>query len=106
MSLSPINFNGMIQNTAEVGNIKSHEDSRPEVNQANMQVAFEQEEERESRSVNQLEEKGEEYDLGDGSSNPGYQGGGRKKKQKKEEHKEPDGVVKKKDGHMSFDITV
>ena len=55
MSISPINFNGMIQNTAEVGNIKSHEDTRPEVNQSNLQVGFEQEEEEQSHSVNELE---------------------------------------------------
>ena len=106
MSLSPINFNGMIQSTAEIGNIKSHEDSRPEVNHANIQVVVDQQEEHESHSVSQLEEKSEQYDLGDGQSNS-YRGGNRKKKQKKEEKKEPDGVVRKKDGHsMSFDISV
>ena len=57
MSLSPINFNGMIQNTAEIGNIKANEDSRPEVNQSNIQVGFEQEHDEQSHSVNQLEQK-------------------------------------------------
>ncbi|MCR4610866.1 MAG: hypothetical protein K5644_03095 [Lachnospiraceae bacterium] len=105
MSLSPINFNGMIQNTAEVGNIKAQEDARPEVNQSNMQAVFNQEEEHESRSVNQLEEKTNQYDLGDGKGNGGYQGG-KKKKKKREEEKKSDGVVKKKDGHVSFDMSV
>ena len=106
MSISHINFNGMIQSTAEVGNIKANEDARPEVNQSNLQTVFNQEEEHESHSVNQLEEKSNQYDLGDGSGNAGYQKNQKKKKNKKEDKKESDGVVKKKDGHMSFDISV
>lgn len=106
MSISPINFNGMIQNTAEVGNLKAQEDSKPEVNQSNMQAVFNQEEERESHSVNQLEQKGDQYDLGDGQGSAGYQRNKNKKNKKEDNNNKSDGVVKKKDGHMSFDITV
>lgn len=106
MSLSPINFNGMIQNTAEVGNIKAQEDSRPEINQSNLQTVFNQEEERESHAVNQLEEKGNKYDLGEGGGNGAYQGNKKKKNKKNQDNKKPDGVVKKKDGHISFDMSV
>ena len=106
MSLSPINFNGMIQNTAEVGNIKSHEDARPEINQSNLQTVFNNEEEHQSHSVNQLEEKTDQYDLGEGQGNGSYQGRRNKKKKNKEDNKVSDGVVKKKDGHISFDMSV
>ncbi len=106
MSLSPINFNGMIQNTAEISNLKSHEDKGAEVSQNNMQVVFDKQSEHESHSVHQLEEKGEKYDLGDGQGNAQYRGNKKKKDKKKEEKDKSDGVVKKKDGHMSFDISV
>jgi hypothetical protein len=106
MSISPINFNGMIQNTAEVGNIKSHEDTRPEVNQSNLQVGFEQEEEEQSHSVNELEQKSDKYDLGDGSGNGAYQGNRNKKKKKEDKEKMADGVVKKKGESFSFDVSV
>lgn len=105
MSISPINFNGMIQNTAEIGNLKSHEDSRVEVNQANIQNVITQEEERESHSVNELEEKTTQYDLGDGQGNNSYQGS-KKKKKKKKDNSNADGVVIKKDSHNSFDMTI
>lgn len=106
MSISPINFNGMIQNTAEVGNIKSNEDTRPEVNQSNLQVGFEQEEEEQSHSVNELEQKSDKYDLGDGSGNGAYQGNRNKKKKKEDKEKMADGVVKKKGESSSFDVSV
>ena len=106
MSINPVNFNGMIQNTAEVGNIKANEDARPEVNQSNIQVGFEQELEEQSHSVNELEQKSDKYDLGDGQGGGAYQGNHKKKKKDNEKKKQLDGVVKKKDGHMSFDITV
>ncbi len=106
MSLSPINFNGMIQNTAEIGNIKANEDSRPEVNQSNIQVGFEQEQDEQSHSVNQLEQKTDKYDLGEGSGNGAYRGNKKNKNKKEEKKKEGDGVVKRKDGHSSFDISV
>lgn len=106
MSISPINFNGMIQNTAEVGNIKSQEDARPEVNQSNQQVVFEQETEQQSRSVNELEQKSDQYDLGDGQGGGAYQGNRNKKKKKESKEKMADGVVKKKGESFSFDVSV
>ena len=105
MSISPINFNGMIQNTAEIGNIKANEDARPEINQSNLQTVFDQEEEHESHSVNMTEDVTDQYELGEGGGNNNYQGS-KKNKKRREDKKQPDGVVKKKDRHMSFDISV
>lgn len=105
MSLSPINFNGMIQNTAEIGNIKANEDARPEINQQQIMTNANEQRDEQSQSVHETQEKSEKYDLGEGRGGSSYQGNNKKKKQQ-EKKKISDGVVTKKDGHQSFDITI
>lgn len=106
MALSPINFSGMIQSTTEIGGIKANEDAKPEVNQQNIQVNMAEKQEEKSHSVNQLEQKQDKYDFGDGKGNGGYQ---RRKNNKKKDDKKDDledGVVIKKDTHASFDMKI
>ena len=44
MSIRPVDFNGMIQRTQDVGNLKQNEDSRPAVQQQNIEIKQEKQE--------------------------------------------------------------
>ena len=45
MSISPINFNGMIQNTNEVSHAKANEDQKPMLQQDNLTHTVEKQQE-------------------------------------------------------------
>ena len=104
MSISPINFNGMIQNTNEISNAKLQEDQKPILQQANSSVEVEKQQDRNSHQVNGLQNSAKEelhYDReGDGK---GYQGNQHNKNKK--EKKSEDGTVTKKSS-SSFDIRI
>ena len=65
MSIRPVDFNGMIQNTQGVTNQKVAEDQKPIVNQENLSVHLQQEaqektHQEDSAPVNQADRKSEE----------------------------------------------
>lgn len=106
MSIRPIDFNGMIQNSQEVGNIRSHEEARPAVEQQTIAAQNEVSVEEHLSQVNEFEnaESGEDkMDAKDGG-NGSYQGGSRRRRQKKEPVREDRVILK---GQMErFDITI
>ncbi len=107
MSISPINFNGMIQNTNEISHSKATEDQKPLLQQENLTHAVDKQQEQQARQVNDLyraDREDERYDReGNGQ---GYEGNRNKKTfKKKEEKKKPDGSVSEKHA-ASFDMRI
>lgn len=109
MSIRPIDFNGMLQNTQEVGQVKTHEDHAPVVQQNVVAEELEEKSEISSTQVHEQEDATAEGELdadreGDGR---GYRvRARRKKKQKDKKDKVPDGSVRVKSSHQSFDMKI
>lgn len=105
MTIRPVDFNGMIQNTHEVSNAKANENNKPLVQQQNIQAAVVRQEEAAMSTVQTMEETSQEYGLGEREGNgSGYQGKGGKGKHKKE--KQEDGKVILKGSRPSFDMKI
>lgn len=109
MSIRPVVLNGMIQRTQDVGNLKQQEDSKPTVQQQNIQIQQEKQEDQLTHQVQQPDEKeneGYRYDAREKGNNQ-YEGG-QKKKKKKQQDNEPEngGKVILKGHGSSFDIKI
>lgn len=107
MSIRPIDLNGMIQRTQDVGNLKQQEDNRPVAQQHNIEVHQKQQEDHLLHQVQQSEEKeneGYRYDAKEKGSNH-YDGNPKKKKEQKKEPKS-DGKVFLKSQGGSFDVKI
>ncbi len=107
MSIRPIDFNGMIQNSQEVGTVRQHEEARPMVEQQTIAVQAEQTVEEQLNSVNEYEnaESGEDkMDAKDGSGNE-YQNRRNGKRKKRPGEKPQDRVIMKGQPER-FDITI
>ena len=69
MSIRPVDFNGMIQNTHEVSQAKANEDNKANLQQQNVQVAVMHEEQNASSMVQQMEKSQQhEYNYEDGGA--------------------------------------
>lgn len=105
MSIRPVDFNGMLQRTDDVGVLKHQQEHKPLVDQQNIQVQLSKQEENASQQVitaNQSEKLNNHTDAreeGKGQYQTLYRG--KKKKTSKEDGK----VVKKGNSH-SFDIKI
>lgn len=107
MSIRPVDFNGMIQRTDDISTIKHQQDSKPLVDQQNIQAQVEKKEDAIKHQVSAkddssgAENQADARDEGRGL----YYTSGERKKHKQEEQKEPGRVIKKKIGG-SFDIKI
>lgn len=112
MVIRPVDFNGMIQNTAEVSQNKTADDKQPLVQQQNISVFTEQAAEVKLHQVNGQENAAEnkaKVDEDGSGGNGAYEGNGNEgQKKEKKEHSffESDGSVKVKNPHGSFDIKI
>lgn len=106
MSIRPIDFNGMIQNSQEVGNVQQHEEARPVVEQQVIATQTEQTVEEQLNSVNEYENAESEADKMDARNGSGnaYQDN-RKKGKRKVKEAAKDRVIRKGEP-QSFDITI
>ena len=104
MSIRPIDLNGMIQRTQDVGNIKLQEDNKPVVDQQNIQQQVVKEEQRLTKQVqhaddsNQPEYRYDAKEKGNGS----YSGQKSKGKKKNDEGKKKPEEIKQ----GNFDIKI
>ena len=109
MSIRPIDFNGMIQNSQEVGSLRQHEEARPMAEQQTIAVQTEHTVEEQLNSVNEFAnaESGEDkMDAKDSSGNE-YQNQNRGKgKRKKRPGEKPQDRVIMKGQPERFDITI
>ncbi len=109
MSISPINFNGMIQNTGEVSQTKANDDQKSVMQQSNLSVEVEKKQEQQQKQVNNLEETQKKEDSYDREGNgKGYEGNKQRKKAPKivkDQKLQGDGKVSPKP-MTSFDMRV
>lgn len=107
MSVHPVHFNGMIQNTQDVSTIRHQEDQKPAVEQQNIQIQKEQREQSQAQGVQKKEDadnQQKKFDAKEKGSNE-YESQRRKKREKRENL--PDGSVKlKMTMSGGFDIKV
>ena len=107
MSISPINFNGMIQNTNEISHTKANEDQKPLLQQAALTDTVEKQQEQLAHQVNDTYNSKRTEDKNEREGNGrGYEGN--KKRPPKETKKESlkgDGTVTEKTG-PSFDMRI
>lgn len=97
MTIRPVDINGMIQRTQDVGTLKQQQDAKPMVDQQNIQTLVVREEERVATQVTETEEANQEdfrYDAKE-KGNSQYEAKRKKKKAKKEESREEGRVIVK-----------
>ena len=111
MSISPINFNGMIQNTNEISHTKANEDQKPVTQQDFLTGAVEKKVEQQSHQVNDPTNTKRSEDRYDREgSGKGYEGNQNRKPPKDKDKKvgikkDGDGTVSEK-SHPSFDMRI
>ncbi len=110
MSIRPVDFNGMIQRTQDVGQLKQYEDNKPVIQQYSIEVQQERKEEQLTKRVNDPEEKenaGYRYDAKEKGNNS-YEGNPHGKKDKKHsgQEKNKEGKVILKGQSTSFDMKI
>ena len=107
MSVHPVHFNGMIQNTQDVSTLRHQEDQKPAVEQQNIQIQKEQKDQSQAQEVQKkknADNQQKKFDAKEKGSNE-YENRRWKKKDKKENL--PDGSVKlKMTMSGGFDIKV
>ena len=108
MSIRPIDFNGMIQNTSEVASAKTQEDSKPQIQQDQVVVTVQQETEAAQRQVQGRDQAADQgFDFSGEGDAGGWDGNKNRGKKKKDDKRPPgDGVVRVKSEHGSINITV
>ena len=109
MSIKPLVFNGMIQNTTEVSNVHSQAEHQPRTSQENIAIQTQQQTLQQSQQVAETGESAEDKALNPDDSGGGAAGGGRNRKKKKEEKEDPfasDGKVTLKGSQSTFSISI
>ncbi len=108
MSIKPLTFNGMIQNTTEVGNVHAAAEHQPKVSQENLAITTQQQVQQKAEQVAETSESTEDKALDPDQSGGGAAGGGRKrqKKKKEEDPLQSDGRVILKGTGSSFSISI
>ena len=104
MSIRPIDFNGMLQNTNEVSQNSIHEQNQTVVQQDYVADQNINEAEISLTQIKEQDDIENSVDSEGEGNGAGY--GAKRKKKKKTKEKVPDGTVKVKGGHGSFDVTV
>lgn len=107
MSIRPIDYNGMIQRTQDVGTLKHHEDQKPVAEQQAIQTGQLKHEQELAHKISKSEEKENDayrYDAKE-KGNGTYDKNGRKRKNQKKDEQE-DGKVILKDHLSGFDIKI
>ena len=84
MSIRPVDVNGMIQRTQDIGQLKQHEDNKPVIQQHSIEIQQERKEEQLTKRVNDPEQKeneGYRFDAKEKGNNS-YERNQNKKKKK------------------------
>lgn len=107
MSIRPVDFNGMIQRTQDVGSLKQQEDNKPVIQQQSIEVKQEKQADSLAHKVKDTEGKENfefRYDAKEKGSNSYSRDGRKRKKQEKE--KEEGGKILPKERKSSFDVKI
>ncbi|MCI8992309.1 MAG: hypothetical protein HFG80_06225 [Eubacterium sp.] len=104
MSIRPVDFNGMIQNTHDVSKNQQQENDKPVVSQQNIEVQIEKNAQTQLQRVRQTDESEKEetrYDAKEKGKNS-YSG----KKQNRKKQQQKDDKVTAKNQRYSFDVKI
>ena len=116
MSVGPVTIHGVIQRANDVGAVKHQEDSKPMVDQQNIQAHMKNEQMKHLKQVRHADDSEnhkKKYDAKEKGNNE-YQGQGQQKKKysdyqqqkKKKRSNEKDGSVVLKAGNSHFDMKI
>lgn len=106
MSVGPVTIHGVIQRANDVGAVKHQEDSKPMVDQQNIQAHMKNEQMKHLKQVRHADDSEnhkKKYDAKEKGNNE-YQGQGQQKKKKRSNEK--DGSVVLKAGNSYFDMKI
>lgn len=106
MTIRPIDLNGMIQRTQDVGTVKLHEDNKPLVDQQNIQQHVVKEEQKLTKQVQQADDTNQpeyRYDAKD-KGNGQYQENKKRKKDSKKNQTEDKVIIKNLSGSIDIKI--
>ena len=106
MSVGPVTIHGVIQRANDVGAVKHQEDSKPMVDQQNIQTNKKNEQMKHLKQVRHADDSEnhkKKYDAKEKGNNE-YQGQGQQKKKKRSNEK--DGSVVLKAGNSHFDMKI
>ena len=107
MSIRPIDFNGMVQNTSELSVTHTQEEQKPVVQQDFVTVEIKQESEVSTTTIKEQDNVAENDSDAEGGDGTGYQANRNKKGSKSSRKaKMPDGSVRVKSSHPSFNMTI
>lgn len=105
MSVGPVTINGVIQRAHDVGQVKQQEDSKPFVDQHNIQSQLKNQDLKHLQQVRHADDSDnyqKKYDAKEKGNNE-YQGQ-KKKKKKPDEQKDGKVVMKAQNGHFDMKI--
>ena len=106
MSIRPIDFNGMIQNTNNVHQAKAQDDSKAVLQQSNLMIQGEEREAEQNTQVQRRDDASkEQFNPNEGGDGTGYQGN-QGRKQKKDKVVKKDVIRKKNEYRGSLDIKI
>lgn len=107
MAIRPVEVQGVVQRSQDIGQIKQNQDQKPLVDQSNIQVQIHRETERNLRQVSKFvnaDKKENRYDAKE-KGNGTYFGQKGQKRQKRDAEEEDEGSVMLKSVHRgSFDM--
>lgn len=108
MTIRPLEFNAMLQNTAEATRASANEGEKGALQQQQVTAEVRQEEEHAANSVRTKDDvEAEQYNYDDREGNgSGYQPGQKKKKVIKKKKENADGQVLVKGEHVPFDMKI
>ncbi len=108
MTVRPVDINGMIQRTQDIGTLKRNEDVKPQVDQQNIQTHVVKQEERVAKEVVGAEDTQKEdyrYDAKE-KGNSQYEGNSKGKKKREKEKEDVEGRVIVKGKSAGFDMKI
>lgn len=109
MSIRPVDVNGMIQRTQDIGQLKQHEDNKQVIQQHSIGIQQERKEEQLTKRVNDPEQKeneGYRFDAKEKGNNSYERNQNKKKKKESADEKSEDGKVLLKGQGSSFDMKI
>lgn len=107
MAIRPVEVQGVVQRSQDIGQLKQNQDQKPLLDQSNLQTQFRKEGEQNSRQVtkyNDADKKENRYDAKEKGHNSFY--GENKKRQKESDEEKDEGMVKVKSIQGSFDVKI
>lgn len=107
MAIRPVEVQGVVQRSQDIGQMKQNQDQKPLVDQSNIQVHMHRETERNFRQVTKFEnadKKENRYDAKEKGNGSYF--GQKKKKNDKKESVDEDSVSVKELHHGTFDVTI